>query len=80
MADHDDYLRTGDRNFRLFADVGLLMGKGAGYAALFCFALIIVGWAMLGISRALPEESKQAPDPTPLSFLMIRDGAAPAIA
>jgi len=38
MSDQDqDYLRTGNREFRLTADVTALMLKGAGYAAIFCF-------------------------------------------
>ncbi len=71
MTDHHDYLRTGGRSFRLTADVSILMLKGAGYAAVFCIALIIVAWAFVGIARILPEESKQAPDPTPTSAFLI---------
>ena len=70
MSDHNDYLRTGNRNFRLTADVLALMLKGAGYAALFCLAVLIIGWVFVAIARLLPEESKQAPDPTPNSALI----------
>ena len=70
MIDNNDFLRTENRAFRLRADITMLMLKGAGYAALFCVALIIAAWIVLGIARLLPAESKQAPDPTPLSYLM----------
>ncbi|MFD0858473.1 RC-LH1 core complex protein PufX [Roseovarius aquimarinus] len=69
MHDQDDYLRTGTRNFRLTADITALMLKGAGYAALFCAAIYLIAWVFIGISRLLPEDSKLAPDPTPLSHL-----------
>lgn len=69
MNDQHDYLRTGTRSFRLSADVTALMLKGAGYAALFCLGIYLTAWAMIGVSRLLPEDSKQAPDPTPTSFL-----------
>jgi hypothetical protein len=75
MNDQNDYLRTGTRSFRLSADVTALMLKGAGYAALFCLAVYLIAWAMIGLSRLLPEDSKLAPDPTPTSFL-----SAPATA
>lgn len=67
---HEDYLRTDTREFRLTADVTALMLKGAGYAAIFCL-VIGIGYAVLiGIGALLPEESKLAPDPTPTSFLL----------
>jgi len=69
MSEHNDYLRTGTRSFRLSADVLALMTKGAGYAALFCLAIYVVGYITVVIAGLLPEDSKQAPDPTPTSFL-----------
>ena len=69
MSDNTDFLRTGDRTFRLRADVFLLMMKGAGYAAIFCIAIGITAAIVMGISGILPEDSKQAPDPTPFSAL-----------
>lgn len=73
MTDNNDYLRTSNRAFRLRADILSLMLKGAGYAAIFCFVLLILGWIILGISRALPADSKGASDPTPWSYLMPTD-------
>ena len=79
MSDQDqDYLRTGNREFRLTADVTALMLKGAGYAALFCLILGIAYAVLIGIANILPEDSKFAPDPTPTS--MIIDVAAPVLA
>ncbi|MEX1235936.1 MAG: RC-LH1 core complex protein PufX [Roseovarius sp.] len=69
MSEHDDFLRTGNRSFRLTADVTALMLKGAAYAALFCFAIFLIGWAFVFVAGLLPEDSKLAPDPTPTSFL-----------
>ncbi|WP_299031889.1 RC-LH1 core complex protein PufX [uncultured Sulfitobacter sp.] len=64
MSDNHDYLGTSnDTTFRLRADVLALMLKGAGYAAIFC---IVVGFflaATIWIGKALPPESKEAPDP-----------------
>ncbi|MDC0116188.1 RC-LH1 core complex protein PufX [Octadecabacter sp.] len=70
---HDDYLRTGNRQFRLTADITTLMLKGAGYALVFCFIIGVAYFALVGLSNLLPEDSKFAPDPTPTS--MIIDGA-----
>lgn len=65
MSDNHDYLGTSnDATFRLRADVLALMLKGAGYAAIFC---IVVGFFLavtIWIGKALPPESKEAPDPS----------------
>lgn len=68
MSNNDDYLRTGNTNFRLTADVTALMLKGAGYAALFCFAVGVTLWVIYAIGQTLPAESKEADDPTPFSY------------
>ncbi|SLN32501.1 RC-LH1 core complex protein PufX [Pseudooctadecabacter jejudonensis] len=69
MSDNDhDYLRTEGGNFRLTADVTALMLKGAGYAALFCLVIGLAYAVLIGISNLLPEDSKFAPDPTPMSM------------
>lgn len=79
MSDQDqDYLRTGNRDFRLTADVTALMLKGAGYAAILCCVIGIAYAVLVGISAILPEDSKFAPDPTPTSFLI--EEAAPTLA
>ena len=70
MSDNNDYLRTDSREFRLTADITTLMLKGAGYAALFCFTLFLLAWATIGIGGLLPEDSKTAPDPTPMSRVL----------
>ena len=62
-----EYLRMSGRS-RLGADILALMMKGAGYALLFCFVLLIAGWVLVGISRLLPPESKEAWDPN--AFLL----------
>ena len=50
-------------------DITALMLRGAGYACVVVLAI----WAFIAIlafiGRALPEESRQQPDPTPLSSL-----------
>ena len=78
MSDQDDYLRTGNREFRLTADITALMLKGAGYAALFCLVLGLAYAVLVGVSGLLPEDSKFAPDPTPTS--MIIEDASPVVA
>jgi len=70
MSDQDDYLRTGDKDFRLTADVTALMLKGAGYAALFCIVIGLAYAVLVGISNLLPDDSKFAPDPTPTSMII----------
>lgn len=73
MSDHDqnDYLRTSNGDFRVTADVTALMLKGAGYAAIFCLVLGLSYAVLIGISSILPEDSKNALDPTPTSMLII---------
>ena len=73
MSDNNDYLRTGSENgsFRLRADALALMLKGAGYAMIFCLAVWFLIWAMVAIGNLLPEESKERPDPTPFSSIVI---------
>ena len=70
MSDQDDYLRTGNREFRLTADVTALMLKGAGYAAIFCLVIGLAYAVLVGIAGLLPEDSKFAPDPTPTSMMI----------
>lgn len=67
---HNDYLRTGNREFRLTADVTALMLKGAGYAAIFCLVIGLAYAVLVGIANLLPEDSKFAPDPTPTSMII----------
>lgn len=71
MSDNHDYLRTGEHpNFRLSAEVLLLMMKGAGYALVFCLAVWFCIAVLAAIGRILPEESRETSDPTPYSFYL----------
>lgn len=74
MSDNNDYLRTSGGDFRLRADVLALMLKGAGYAALFCVAVGFLIWITYAIGLLLPEESKEADDPTPFSYNLRVEG------
>ena len=62
MSDFDDILGTSRRG-RLTADITLLMLKGAGYALAFCLVVLFTILIMAAIGRALPEESRDTPDP-----------------
>ncbi|MGB5865122.1 MAG: RC-LH1 core complex protein PufX [Sulfitobacter sp.] len=78
MSDNNaDYLRTGDRSFRLRADVFMLMMKGAGYAAIFCIVIGVFLAVTIWVGKALPPESKEAPDPS-LSYVLPADPTAHA--
>ena len=71
MSDNHDYLGTDDNpNFRLRADVLMLMLKGAGYAAVFCLALWFLLAAFNVVGKMLPEDSRFTPDPTPFSYIL----------
>ena len=69
---NDNILQMSEKS-RLTADVTLLMLKGAGYAAIFVLAVWLTIAVIALIGRALPEESKQRPDPTPLSQLQLTE-------
>ena len=71
MTDNNDYLRTGDRTFRLRADVFMLMMKRAAYAALFTFGVGLFIWVFYLISLLLPDAAREADDPTPFSSIEI---------
>lgn len=68
MSDNNSPLGMDSRS-RMFADITFLMLKGAGYAA----ALVLAMWFFVAITaaigEALPERSREAPDPTPMSAL-----------
>jgi hypothetical protein len=74
MANNDDMLHIG-RKGQLAGDVTFLMLKGAGLAALALFLIWLVISVIALIGRALPEESRMAPDPAPQAFI---DMTAPA--
>lgn len=71
MSENHDYLGTeSSRNFRLSADVLMLMLKGAAYACVFCLAVWFVIAVTAGIGKLLPEESRDTEDPTPFSYIL----------
>ena len=55
---------------RLRTDILGLMLKGAAYAALVVIAIWAFIYVIYLVGLLLPPESKEAQDPTPLSFLM----------
>ena len=67
MSDENNYLNT-NRTFQLRMDVLGLMLKGAAYAAIFILGAWLFVTIFVLIGKALPEQSKEALDPTPLSF------------
>lgn len=74
MTDNHDYLKTNTTpTARLRADVLMLMLKGAGYAAIFCLVIWFSLTAIYWVGNMLPEESRETPDPTPLSFIITDD-------
>ncbi|MCY4336174.1 MAG: RC-LH1 core complex protein PufX [Litoreibacter sp.] len=67
---HDYLGGTKDPNLQLKANVLMLQLKGAGYAAAFCLITVITIYVIYGIGLLLPEESREAADPTPLSYVL----------
>ena len=60
----------------LFQQVGVQMLKGAGYAAIAFFVPVLFILAIWGLGKLLPDESKQAPDPSlETTHLVIRADA-----
>lgn len=70
MNDQDNILELSERS-RLTADITLLMLKGGGYALVFVLAVWFVIAVIAGIGRALPDESRDTPDPINRSSLTI---------
>ena len=74
MSDNHDYLgMERDPNLQLKASVLMLQLKGAGYAAVFCLIAVFAIWALYGLGLLLPEESREADDPTPFSYVLPGD-------
>ena len=65
----DDNILNLEGRTRLSADITLLMLKGAGYAAIAVLAIWLVIAVIAGIGRALPEDSRNTPDPINRSSL-----------
>lgn len=70
MSKHENILDMSEKS-RLTADITLLMLKGAGYAAAFCLALWFVIAVIALIGKALPDQSRDTPDPIIRSSLPI---------
>lgn len=71
MTDNNDLLRTGgSTSERLRADGLALMLKGAGYAAVAVLVIWFGLTVMFWIGKALPDASRDTPDPTPFSFYL----------
>ncbi|PUB11056.1 RC-LH1 core complex protein PufX [Yoonia sediminilitoris] len=68
MSEKENILDLSEKN-RLTADITLLMLKGGGYALVFCLAVWAVIAVIALIGRALPEESRDTPDPINRSSL-----------
>jgi len=79
MTDNDNILGADSRT-RLTADVTLLMLKGAGYAMAGCLAVLLTILVIAAIGRALPEESRETPDPVNRSSIEILMPAVPTTA
>ncbi len=69
MSDQNSMISM-SRKSRLRAEITYLMLKGAGVAALVFFGGWIAIAIIAAIGRQLPEDSRSAPDPTPLSYLV----------
>lgn len=74
MAEHNYLSSGGTPESRLYGDITLLMLKGAGYAAVFSLSVVLFVAFFVWVGGLLPAESKEQPDPTPLSSLMVPDG------
>ena len=79
MSDDNINILGHSERTRLTADITFLMLKGAGYAAIACLAIWFTIAVIAAIGRALPEESRDRPDPTPWSALELPWQATPAV-
>ena len=74
MKNNHDYLGAdGDPTTALKGQVLILQLKGAGYAAIFCLAVVLGILALAWVGKLLPEESRDTEDPTPFSYNVIVD-------
>jgi hypothetical protein len=72
MADKLYYHEDGSRALRGW--VLAKMMEGAGYAALGIILIATSIWVLALLGRLLPEESRQTPDPTPTSAIILPAG------
>jgi hypothetical protein len=74
----DDNILDMSNKSRLSADITYLMLKGGAYAALVVVAMLFFVLAFAAIGRALPEESRLAPDPINRPAPIMQTTADPA--
>ncbi|MEO0357511.1 MAG: RC-LH1 core complex protein PufX [Pseudomonadota bacterium] len=77
MSDQNDIFQF-SRESRLRMDVLGLMLKGASYAALLVIGIWAFIYVIYLIGLTLPEESKEAGDPTPIEYSETNPGV-PAV-
>lgn len=70
MSDRENILEMSERS-RLTADITLLMLKGGGIGLAFVLVIWFVIALIAGIGKALPEQSRETPDPINRSSLSI---------
>ena len=67
MSDNDYDLGATTPRARMFADITMLMLKGGAYGALLFIGVGLFMYVFVLIGKFLPDESKDAGDPTPWS-------------
>ncbi|WP_298294537.1 RC-LH1 core complex protein PufX [uncultured Litoreibacter sp.] len=73
MKENHDYLSSsGGSNIARLREEGLMLHmKGAGYAFIFCFAVLTAILILMWIgNNLLPAESRDTEDPTPFSYVI----------
>ena len=71
--DHDYLGADGDRTTALKGQVLILQLKGAAYAAIFCLAVVLTILAIAWVGKMLPDEAREADDPSPWSYNLTVD-------
>ena len=71
MNDKTTNILGNSERVRLTGDITLLMLKGGGYAMAGCLAVLLTVLAIAAVGRALPEESREQPDPINRSSIEI---------
>jgi hypothetical protein len=65
----DEYDLGTSSLFKRQMEIAGLMLRGAAFGGAIFFGSLIFVWIFVAIGNLLPEESKQADDPTPWSYL-----------
>jgi hypothetical protein len=74
MKSNHDYLGAeDDPNIALKGQVLILQLKGAGYAAIFCLIVVLSILAIAWVGKMLPDEAREADDPSPWSYNLTVD-------